>query len=203
MRMFGYDLFSLTGDLCLAYAPILKTCVTRSELWRSLKKGEADLSFQLDSAEIYAQGLQFIPLFYVPELCIPIHAPDTMPTGTLTLEQALQYRWLPTKEMYQTLYETELLQEGVQRGVEFTPVGTIRSAPYGDPALKMVPAVYYRRPNLSFVRVLEWNKGHRFGVVVGPKADDPVVMGYVRELQRVLPQLSYQMFGLELKPAQE
>lgn len=203
MRMFGYDLFSLTGDLCLAYAPILKTCVTRSELWRSLKKGEADLSFQLDSAEIYAQGLQFIPLFYVPEFCIPIHAPETMPTGTLTLEQAVQYRWLPTKEMYQTIYETELLQEGVQRGVEFTPVGTIRSAPYGDPALKMVPAVYYRRPDWSFVRQLDWGKGHRFGLVVGQKASDPVVMAYVQELKKALPPLSQKLFGLELETTQE
>ena len=43
--------------------------------------------------------------------------------------------------MYQTVYETSLLQEGMDRGVEFTPVGGIRSAAYGDPALKMVPAV--------------------------------------------------------------
>lgn len=45
VRMFGYDLFALTGDLCLAYAPVLKICATRSELWRSLKKGESDLAF--------------------------------------------------------------------------------------------------------------------------------------------------------------
>ena len=43
--------------------------------------------------------------------------------------------------MYQTVYETSLLQEGMDRGVEFTPVGGIRSAAYGDPALKMVAAV--------------------------------------------------------------
>lgn len=201
MRMFGYDLFSLTSDLCLAYAPILKTCATRSELWRSLKKGEADLSFQLESTEIYAQGLYFLPLFYVPELCIPIHAPADMPLGRLTLEQAMQYRWLPTKEMYQTIYETELLQEGIQRGIEFTPVGMVRSAPYGDPALKMVPAVYYRRPDLSFVRMLDWRKGHRFGIVVGQKGEDPVVMAYAHELQKALPLLSQKLFGLELEAA--
>ena len=44
----------------------------------------------------------------------------------------------PRKEMYQTVYETSLLQEGLERGVNFTPVGGIRSASYGDPALKMV-----------------------------------------------------------------
>ena len=60
-----------------------------------------------------------MPLFYVPELCIPIHPPADMPVGRLSLEQALQYRWLPViKEMYQTVYETSLLQEGLDRGVE-------------------------------------------------------------------------------------
>ena len=95
-----------------------------------------------------------------------------MPVGRLSLEQALQYRWLPVKEMYQTVYETSLLQEGLERGVNFTPVGGIRSASYGDPALKMVPAVYYRRPDLSFVRVLDWGRGHRFGIVLGKKRGD-------------------------------
>ena len=141
MRMFGYDLFSLTNELCLQYTSIMMQCASRSEVWRSLKKGDADLSFQLESAEFYAQGFTFIPLLYVPELCIPIHPPADMPVGRLSLEQALQYRWLPVKEMYQTVYETSLLQEGLERGVNFTPVGGIRSASYGDPALKMVPAV--------------------------------------------------------------
>ena len=65
--MFAYDVFSLTSDLCLQYTPILGKCANRSEIWRSLKKGEMDLSFQLESAEFYAQGLTFMPLFYVPE----------------------------------------------------------------------------------------------------------------------------------------
>ena len=113
MRMFGYDLFSLTNELCLQYTSIMMQCASRSEVWRSLKKGDADLSFQLESAEFYAQGFAFIPLLYVPELCIPIHPPADMPVGRLSLEQALQYRWLPVKEMYQTVYETSLLQEGL------------------------------------------------------------------------------------------
>lgn len=199
MRMFGYDLFSLTDALCLQYSSIMTQCANRSEVWRSLKKGDADLSFQLESAEFYAQGLTFVPLLYVPELCIPIHPPADMPLGRLTLEQALQYRWLPIKEMYQTVYETSLLQEGLERGVNFTPVGGIRSASYGGPALKMVPAVYYRRPDLSFARVLDWGKGHRFGVVIGQKADDPTVMAYVHALQEQLPPLSQKLFGMELK----
>ena len=199
VRMFGYDLFALTGDLCLAYAPVLKICATRSELWRSLKKGESDLAFQLDSAEIYAQGLQFIPLFYMPEVCIPIHAPAGMPQGRMTLEQALQYRWLPVREMYQTVYETELLQEGTRCGADITPPGTIRSSKYGGPSLKMVPLLYYGRPDLSFTQLLDWNKGHRFGIVVGQKADDPAVTGYIRELQQVLPPLTKQLFGVELE----
>ena len=203
MRMFVYDVFSLTSDLCLQHTPILGQCANRSEIWRSLKKGEMDLSFQLESAEFYAQGLTFVPLFYVPELCIPIHPPADMPTGRLTLEQALQYRWLLIKEMYQTVYETSFVQEGMDRGVEFTPVGGIRSAPYGDPALMLVPAVYYRRPDLSFVRVLDWGRGHRFGIVLGQKREDPVVMAYVRALQRQLPPLAEKLFGLKLEPVEE
>ena len=203
MRMFGYDLFSLTDALCLQYSSIMTQCANRSEVWRSLKKGDADLSFQLESAEFYAQGLTFVPLLYVPELCIPIHPPADMPLGRLNREQALQYRWLPIKEMYQTVYETSLLQEGLEHGVNFTPVGGIRSASYGGPALKMVPAIYYRRPDLSFVRVLDWDKGHRFGIVLGKKRDDPVVMAYVRALQQQLPPLSEKLFGLKLEAVEE
>ena len=202
MRMFGYDLFSLTDALCLQYSSIMTQCANRSEVWRSLKKGDADLSFQLESAEFYAQGLTFVPLLYVPELCIPIHPPVDMPLGRLNLEQALQYRWLPIKEMYQTVYETSLLQEGLECGVNFTPVGGIRSASYGGPALKMVPAVYYRRPDLSFVRVLDWGSGHRFGVVLGQKREDPLVMAYVRDLQRQLPPFAEKLFGLKLEPVE-
>ena len=105
--------------------------------------------------------------------------------------------------MYQTVYETSLLQEGLERGVNFTPVGGIRSASYGDPALKMVPAVYYRRPDLSFARVLDWGRGHRFGIVLGQKREDPVVMAYVRAVQQLLPSLSEKLFGLKLEPVEE
>ena len=142
-----------------------------------------------------------------PAICltafIPIHPPADMPVGRLSLEQALQYRWLPIKEMYQTVYETSLLQEGLERGVNFAPVGGIRSASYGEPALKMVPAVYYRRPDLSFARVLDWGRGHRFGVVLGQKREDPWVIAYVRALQQLLPSLSEKLFGLKLEAVEE
>ena len=105
--------------------------------------------------------------------------------------------------MYKTVNETSLLQEGMDRGVVFTPVGGIRSAANGDPALKMVPAVYYRRPDLSFVRGLDWGRGHRFGVVLGQKREDPVVMAYVRALQQQLPPLAEKLFGLKLEPVEE
>lgn len=199
LRMFGYDLLALTGELSLTYSPILHGCATRSELWRSLKKGETDLSFQLDSAEIYAQGLRFFPLCYVPEVCIFFYAEEEIPQGPLRLAQVLPYRWLPIREMYQTLYETELLQEGARRGAGIIPPGTLRSAPYGGPSLKMVPLLYYRRPDLRFARLLDWNKGHRFGIVAGQKADDPVVRGYVQALQQAFPALTGPLFGVELE----
>lgn len=200
MQMFGFDVFALTSDLCLQYAPILYDCANRNDVWRNLKRGETDISFQLESAEFYAQGLTFVPLFYMPELCIPIHAPADMPAGKLTLEQALQYRWLPAKEMMETIYESSLLQEGISRGVDYTPIGAVRSSPYGDPILKMTPLFYYRRPDFSFARVLDWGRGHRFGIVIGQKADDPTVMAYVHALQEQLPPLSQKLFGMELEP---
>ena len=67
----------------------------------------------------------------------------------------------------------------------------------------MVPAVYYRRPDLSFVRVLDWDKGHRFGIVLGKKREDPLVMAYVRALQQQLPPLSEKLFGLKLEAVEE
>ena len=203
MQMFGFDVFALTSDLCLQYAPILYGCANRNDVWRSLKRGETDISFQLESAEFYAQGLTFVPLFYMPELCIPIHAPADMPAGKLTLEQALQYRWLPAKEMMETIYESSLLQEGISRGVDYTPIGAVRSSPYGEPILKMTPLFYYRRPDFSFARVLDWGRGHRFGVVLGQKREDPVVMAYVRALQQQLPSLSEKLFGLKLEAVEE
>lgn len=199
LRMFGYDLFALTGELCIRFSPVLRRCVRRSDVWNALQKGDADLSFQLDCTEIHAQGLAFTPVFYVPEFCIPFHAPEDMPKGRLTLEQVLQYRWMPADNMDQSIYESALFREGARRGVGIIPPGTLRSAPYGGPSLKMVPLLYYRRPDLRFARLLDWNKGHRFGIVAGQKADDPVVRGYVQALQQAFPALTGPLFGVELE----
>ena len=203
MRMFAYDLFSLTSDLCLQYTPILGWCANRSEVWRSLKKGEMDLSFQLESAEFYAQGLTFVPLFYMPELCIPIHPPADMPVGRLTLEQALQYRWLPIKEMYQTVYETSLLQEGMDRGWSLRRWAVSAVQPTATRRSRWSRRSITADRTFSFVRVLDWGRGHRFGIVLGQKREDPVVMAYVRALQQQLPSLSEKLFGLKLEPVEE
>ena len=51
---------------------------------------------------------------------------------------------------------------------------------------------------MDFVRILDWDRGHRFGIVT--RADpDPVVQEYVQELQQVLPLLTKQLFGVELE----
>ena len=198
LRMFGYDLFALTGELCIRFSPILRRCVRRSDVWNALQKGDADLSFQLDCTEIHAQGLAFTPVFYVPEFCIPFHAPEDMPKGRLTLEQALQYRWIPADNMDQSIYESALFREGTRRGAEIIRMEMSRSAQYPVTSLKMIPGVYYRRPDMDFVRILDWDRGHRFGIVT--RADpDPVVQEYVQELQQVLPPLTKQLFGVELE----
>ena len=198
LRMFGYDLFALTGELCIRFSPVLRRCVRRSDVWNALQKGDADLSFQLDCTEIHAQGLAFTPVFYVPEFCIPFHAPEDMPKGRLTLEQALQYRWMPADNMDQSIYESALFREGTCRGAEIIRMEMSRSAQYPVTSLKMIPGVYYRRPDMDFVRILDWDRGHRFGIVT--RADpDPVVQEYVQELQQVLPPLTKQLFGVELE----
>lgn len=198
LRMFGYDLFALTGELCIRFSPVLRRCVRRSDVWNALQKGDADLSFQLDCTEIHAQGLAFTPVFYVPEFCIPFHAPEDMPKGRLTLEQALQYRWMPADNMDQSIYESALFREGTRRGAEIIRMGMSRSAQYPVTSLKMIPGVYYRRPDMDFVRILDWDRGHRFGIVT--RADpDPVVQEYVQALQQVLPPLTKQLFGVELE----
>ena len=53
------------------------------------------------------------------------------------------------------------------------------------------------------MRVLDWGRGHRFGVVLGQKREDPVVMAYVRALQQQLPPLAEKLFGLKLEPVEE
>lgn len=63
LRMFGYDLFALTGELCIRFSPVLRRCVRRSDVWNALQKGDADLSFQLDCTEIHAQGLHLRRFF--------------------------------------------------------------------------------------------------------------------------------------------
>lgn len=200
LRMFGYDLFALTSALCTRFSPLLKRCTNRSEICLALQKGDADLSFQLDCAEIHAREMRFFPVFYVPEFCIPFHAPADMPKGRLTLEQALQYRWLPANNMQHSFYEEALFREGARAGAEIVRIGMSQSVQYPLASLKMVPGIYYRRPDLDFVRILDWQKGHRFGIVT--RADpEPFVLDYVQELQQVLPQLSRPLFGLELECA--
>ena len=88
----------------------------------------------------------------------------------------------------------ELFQH-VPRKVLLTPAGV----DFYPRAKQMVPLLYYRRPDLRFARLLDWNKGHRFGIVAGQKADDPVVRGYVQALQQAFPALTGPLFGVELE----
>ena len=73
-----------------------------------------------------------------------------------------------------------------------------RSAQYPVTSLKMIQGVYYRRPDMDFVRILDWDRGHRFGIVT--RADpDPVVQEYVQALQQAFPALTGPLFGVELE----
>mgnify|MGYP000040132405 CR=1 FL=1 len=173
MRMFGYDLFSLTNELCLQYTSIMMQCASRSEVWRSLKKGRGPFLSSSESAEFYAQGFDFHPA----ALCagaVHSHPPARRYAGGqaesgagAAIPLAARQRDVPDR------LRDQPAAGGAGARVNFTPVGGIRSASYGDPALKMVPAVYYRRPDLSFVRVLDSGQGTPVRHRAGTKARGP------------------------------
>ena len=155
---------------------------------------------QIECAEIAARGLHFYPAVYMPEIGIPFHTPPEVPRGHIPLEQAVKYRWMFAGTPEQSLYETALLHEASRRRAEI--IRGVKSVQYKLPSLMLTPAVYYRRPNLEQVFVLDWNKGMRFGIVT--KAEpDPVVEEYVRQLQHLLPLLSEKLFGMKLEPVEE
>lgn len=200
LQMLGFDLFAVTEELSTRFSPLMYSCANRKDIWRALLNGEIDLSLQIECAEIAARGLHFYPAVYMPEIGIPFHTPSEVPRGHITLEQAVKYRWMFAGTPEQSLYETALLHEASRRRAEI--IRGVKSVQYKLPSLMLTPAVYYRRPSLEQVFVLDWNKGMRFGIVT--KAEpDPVVEEYVRQLQHLLPLLSEKLFGMKLEPVEE
>ena len=200
MPEIGIDLFAATEELSTRFSPLMYSCANRKDIGRALLNGEIDLSLQIECAEIAARGLHFYPAVYMPEIGIPFHTPPEVPRGHIPLEQAVKYRWMFAGTPEQSLYETALLHEASRRRAEI--IRGVKSVQYKLPSLMLTPAVYYRRPNLEQVFVLDWNKGMRFGIVT--KAEpDPVVEEYVRQLQHLLPLLSEKLFGMKLEPVEE
>lgn len=200
LQMLGFDLFAATEELSTRFSPLMYSCANRKDIGRALLNGEIDLSLQIECAEIAAGGLHFYPAVYMPEIGIPFHTPPEVPRGHIPLEQAVKYRWMFAGTPEQSLYETALLHEASRRRAEI--IRGVKSVQYKLPSLMLTPAVYYRRPNLEQVFVLDWNKGMRFGIVT--KAEpDPVVEEYVRQLQHLLPLLSEKLFGMKLEPVEE
>lgn len=200
LQMLGFDLFAVTEELSTRFSPLMYSCANRKDIGRALLNGEIDLSLQIECAEIAAGGLHFYQAVYMPEIGIPFHTPPEVPRGHIPLEQAVKYRWMFAGTPEQSLYETALLHEASRRRAEI--IRGVKSVQYKLPSLMLTPAVYYRRPNLEQVFVLDWNKGMRFGIVT--KAEpDPVVEEYVRQLQHLLPLLSEKLFGMKLEPVEE
>lgn len=202
LEMLGYDLFALTEELCLQYSPLMSRCNNRKEVWKSLLSGSIDLSLQIECAEIAAWDLQFTPLVYLPEIGIPFHTPEDCPRGWITIEQAMEYRWLFAGPTDQSLYETAMMREAVQNRTDIIIPHQVKSVQYELPILMFAPCVYYRRPDPKQVFLIDWQKGMRFGVVT-KKGNDPVVEQYVEGLKRCVPALSQKLFGLELTSAVE
>lgn len=200
LEMLGYDLFAATETLSNRYSPLMHRCTNRKDIWRSLLNGTIDLSLQIECAEITAMGLQFVPAVYVPEFGVPFHTPAEVPRGHISLEQAMQYRWMFANALEQSRYETALMQEAAARQGEV--IRNVKSVKYELPSIMWAPGVYYRRPDLAHVFILDWNRGHRFGIVTR-KDPDPVVQEYVQELRKILPHISDALFGLALETAEE
>lgn len=195
LATFCYDLFALTPELCIDFTPLVQYRASRAEVWRALSTGDADLSFQVESAEIAAQGLRFTPILNLPELCVPFNVPDSLPQRILSLEDALTCRWLFAFPFHQTLYETELISQALKQGGDIIQPGAVESAAYGLPTLMLFPCIYHRRPSFDTVRLLRWGEGARFGVVTIPDPDD-TIRQYMEEICRVIRARQHQLFGL-------
>ena len=98
---------------------------------------EIDLSLQIECAEIAARGLHFYPVVYMPEIGVPFHTPPEVPRGYITLEQAVQYRWMFAETPEQSLYETALLHEAARRQAEI--IRSVKSVQYELPSLMLTP----------------------------------------------------------------
>lgn len=195
LSAFCFDLFALTPEICMTFAPLVCNCSNRTDVWRALASGEMDLSFQPESSEIAARGLRFTPILQLPELCIPFNVPDTLPQRVLSLEDALTCRWifaLPTEE---TLYESELAREADQRKGSVIRSDAIPSVEYGLPTLMMIPYIFHRRANFDFVRMLRWGEGSRFGVVTAAEPDE-LVEQYIAQVRQVIQAKQHQLFGI-------
>ena len=192
---FCYDLFALSPDRCLEFAPLAWHCPNRTEVWRSLKTGETDLSFQFECSEIPARGLRFTPLVYLPELCIPFNQNRPLPPGALSLEEAMCSRWIFANSFEPVLYEEELTREALSRGAEIVRGRDIPCSQYGLPTLMLTPSLFYPRPNLELVRPLGWGSGCRLGIVTRAEPDQ-MVLQYIQEIQPVIRTHRSQLFGL-------
>ena len=192
---FCYDLFALSPDRCLEFAPLAWHCPNRTEVWRSLKTGETDLSFQFECSEIPARGLRFTPLVYRPELCIPYNQNRPLPPGALSLEEAMCSRWIFANSFEPVLYEEELTREALSRGAEIVRGRDIPCSQYGLPTLMLTPSLFYPRPNLELVRPLGWGSGCRLGIVTRAEPDQ-MVLQYIQEIQPVIRTHRSQLFGL-------
>lgn len=202
LEMFGYDLFAFTEELCLRYAPLMSRCNNRKDIWKSILSGSIDLSFQIECAEIAAWDLEFTPLLYIPEIGVPFHTSEQIARGWISLEQAMEYRWIFAGPTDQSLYEMSMTREAARNRTDIIISQQVKSVQYELPTLMLVPSVYYRRPDPKQVFLIDWKKGMRFGVVT-KKEKDPEVVQYVEELRCAVPKLSQKLFGLALESAVE
>lgn len=192
---FCFELFAMTPELCVEFSPLVQYCPNRSDVWRALDTGEADLSFQPECADIAARGLHFTPLLHLPELCFPFNVPASLPQRVLSLEDALTCRWIFAFPFHETLYETDLVHQAQKQGGFVIQPGMVESAAYGLPTLMLTPCLYHRRPNFDSVRLLRWGEGSRFGIVTVAEPDD-TVRQYIDEIRPVIQARQHQLFGV-------
>lgn len=169
------NLLSLSREMEESYAPVCMRFGSREELYRAIQTGKAEITLQLEDADIGRYGLAFTKLTAYPILCVPFYVKDPMPRR-LKLSDLAQYRLAFHYDAGHTIYE-DSLRSALRR--EYPEVSILEpedffAAEYGIPSLVLVPALDYTG-SMDYASVLEWGEEIPAGFIHGPGAAQSVL----------------------------
>ena len=160
----------------------------RTELYRALYKGNADLSIQIFDSDIAENGLLFTPLAYTRELCIPVYTEIPEGKDFLSVDELAKYRLAFHFAQGSCLYEDELRAELKKRGfcTGILEPTDFFGADYGVPTFLLVPEIYFNG-NIQKTIPLRWKEGIPVGFVHGPSSGSSVSR-YIEWIRRTFAQ---------------